>query len=47
VTTDLRLLDAYGGEVDSTAVDAPAEPRHERVLDTSVASDMYPAMQNM
>jgi hypothetical protein len=45
--TDLRLLDTYGAEVDSTTVDAPAEPRHQRVLDISVASGMYPAMQDM
>jgi hypothetical protein len=42
----LRLLHAYCGEVDSTAIDAPAKPRHERVLHVRVASNVYPAIQN-
>jgi hypothetical protein len=46
VLTDFRLLDAYRGEVDGTAIDVPAKPRHERVLRISVTADIYPAMQN-
>ena len=46
ITSDLRLLDAYCGKVDGTAIDAPAKPRHERVLGIRVASYMYPAIQN-
>jgi hypothetical protein len=46
VLTDLRLLDAYCGEVDGTAIDVPAKPRHERVLRISVTADIYPVVQN-
>jgi hypothetical protein len=47
MTAHLRLLDACCGEVDGTAIDAPAKPPYERVLRIRVASDMYPAIRNL
>ena len=46
VLTDLRLLDAYCGEVDRTAIDVSAKPRHKRILRISVTADIYPVVQN-
>ena len=42
----MRLLDAYCGELDGTAIDVPAKPRHERVLRIGVTADIYPVVQN-